>query len=570
LHPEPVRPAPGHEEALALRLAFGDHGGRAVVVGEPPLALLAALAATASEIVLHARPAYLRAARRLVEAWTPAALRRAAAGEDEASAIALVWGGALGVDEAAEGALLSVGDGGRLLLSIARGDPRGPSIRRWLEAAAGGPVLPASWSDSRRDGFDARRRAVQEVQGPSAPGATLPVTVALLARDCGPTTETLLCDLLLRPALPPERLLIWDLSPRAGPGLPSSLYGLPARSPTRTSFLAARDGDPFRAFEEALRTAETPYLAVVEGEARCTPNHLAVLGLALEAHPTWGAAVAASAWLGADGEAIQAPRPEEGLEGPLSRFLAGGAPPLGSALFRTDRLRQLPRIDPKLGDGRFDDLWLRLAEAGPIGFLPLSTHALPPRGPRSFPSSLHPSALRAFLGRTPPSRIAAGLPGARARDRSGQARLLRGRALLRAGLAEEASNDFDLALEAMPGDPAARFGGALARIRSQGGAAARGLPGPGGDPEPESLLLEALAALAGPGEEAAAELVTRLLELRPGWAPAHLLRRWLARPGDPALADALWADLAILGREVSVHGFTFADWVARKEARPPA
>lgn len=381
---ERARPQARHEVVLQEALLFGEHGGELLVVGVPPPAVLLAAACSTDRLTLIGRGRAAREARRWIETLTPCAVELA---DRDGSGMPLVegpFGAALVWDlpkqdpiDVLERALVTVADGGRILVSVARRGREDQRIERLvsgfcderLEALPGAPLERVVLSGVRRAPFAAE----WEGEEPDP----LPLTVVVRHTEDVVRTERLLIDLLLRQVFPPHRVLVLDDAARVADQLPEDLWGHPGRSPAEVALVTEGAGRTAgAAWNDALGAVETPFVVFLEGGERLAPLHLVTLGFHLESSGAPAVICDHLQYTSDPGGARFVGAPHRDPERLMRALLAGRTPPLAASVWRVDALRELDGFDPELDRGAVVDMWLRVVEKAVVPVLPIPLCAL--------------------------------------------------------------------------------------------------------------------------------------------------------------------------------------------------
>jgi hypothetical protein len=376
--------ADAYGRRVACDAAFGAAHGACLVLGEPGSYVVAGLAAHAAGVVWTAAPKRVRAASRALSAASPVWTSHAPATGDGEAQYEEAFG-ALYVCElperdpadALERALGAVADGGSIRLDVPRPAPSDERrIRRLVEAASvPGGVAWADWAPRTRLAGTAVRRAPYPADVADEPPGALPMAVVVVSTDRAAVEEPL-ADLLARQNLPPSEVFVLDLAVRAADRIPDDLFGLRPSPLTRVALLR-KPGEPLHeALNDALSATETPFVALLLPDvARLAPNHLAILGLALEADPAAGAAFSDVAVCAADGRVAGiAAHDAARLRAPIRSVALAGAFPVSAAVWRTSFVRDLGGFSP--GGAAELDFRLRAAQRGGFVARPLPTVGL--------------------------------------------------------------------------------------------------------------------------------------------------------------------------------------------------
>lgn len=441
-----------HERLLAGELALGEAAGPALCLGDPPEPVQVGLALAASRIRAVALDP--------VTAWSAGnhllPLEVEVSGELDPYAgpfgILCAWElPRTGGPELLEAALGRLADGAAVWVSLARDRSRDGRLERLLAAHCGGRLHTPLHAPSGRFVRSGVRSAPRGEAPPAEPGERLPVEVVVV-REAGQDAETLLCDVLLRQRHPPSRLLVLDLVLEGPEALPRDLYGLPGRAGVPVGLVSRGPGPVGAAFNEALEGVEAPFTVLLRPGERVAPNHLAALGLALEARPACAAVAGAAVGLGPGGMTDLWWPPELDPEA-LVLPLAHGLLPLRAAtLIRTQALRDAGGLEPG-GEEVLDvDLFLRLALHGSVAVLQAPVAGLEPESAARYRDrNRRRAAARraaACVASLPTSRLARQLPDVPGDQREGLALLERGRALVRLRRLAEARADLEAAAHA--------------------------------------------------------------------------------------------------------------------------
>lgn len=366
---------------IACELAFGDAFGPALVLGEPPAYVLAGLAAHASGVVFAAAPKRIRAAKRALSAAAPAWCLDGSGGSGDVVCGSLVvceWPAEDPEDEL-ERRLGDLADGAHVLIDTPRAAPNVEKrLLRILQGAAEkGRAVRPGYAPPDRFVLTARRRSPFPADAADEAPGVLPLAVVFVSRDRREAEEPL-ADLLVRQNLPPAAVFVLDLAPDDELALPDDLFGLVPAASTVPALLRKRGESEAEALNDALSGVDLPFTAIVLPEAaRFAPNHLAALGMALEADAEAGAACSDVARLGADGSFLRLfPHDARRLGAPAASVVLDGAFPLSSVVWRTSFLRDLGGFDPAAGRAAAFDLRLRAAQRRAYASCPLPTTAL--------------------------------------------------------------------------------------------------------------------------------------------------------------------------------------------------
>ena len=370
-----------YSRRIACELAFGDAFGPALVLGEPPSYVLAGLGAHASGVVFAASPKRVRAVKRALSAAAPAWSL------DGSEGLSDVVCGSLVVcsfsseepEEELERALGALADGAHVLIDTPRAAPNVEKrLTRILQGAAeAGRAVRPPFAPPDRFVLTARRRSPFPADAADEAPGVLPLTVVFISRDRREAEEPL-ADLLVRQNLPPAAVFVLDLAPTDDLALPDDLFGLVPAAATAPALLRKRGETEAEALNDALSGVDLPFTAIVLPEAaRFAPNHLAALGMALEADPEAGAVCGDVAHLSADGAFARLSMPDATrLGAPAASVVLHGSFPLSSVVWRTSFLRELGGFDPGSGLATAFDLRLRAAQRRAFTSCPLPTTAL--------------------------------------------------------------------------------------------------------------------------------------------------------------------------------------------------
>lgn len=468
LQPENVfalRPHDRHEAMLASELALGDAGGPCLIIGDAPPAVLLGAAAGASSLTVFGTTRRVREASRLVHAMTPVAVQEARKDGDglpdleEAFRTVVIWDlPRRDAESCLEKSIISVADGGRVIVSTARRGGVDQRLERLTKSLCSEGVSSPSHAPAGRLCLFGRRRAPFPAEAALETPGCLPVSVIIITQGRRAHLEELLCDVLLRQNYPPLEVFVMDDSREGEPRVSEDLFGLPARSPSRTVLVPTGGVGRARAVNDALGGIEGTFVAIIDHDDRIAPNHLASLGMALERHPEWVAAAGDAVLLDEQARPANYRQTLPADQDRPMRSLLEGCPFLQSAaLFRTEVVRRIEGLDPGLTHLNHYDLWFRLAEQGPIGLWPVplvgirrSVGTTPREQKVQVIEEAAKKLLAGFRDRVSSARLAFEFPEVPKDEREAAALAARGRALYRVDLLSEAEEDFRAALELRP------------------------------------------------------------------------------------------------------------------------
>ena len=305
-------------------------------------------------------------------------------------------------------------------------------------------------------------RATREAPGRDAPEFESPepldVSVLVPTRGRPELLNELLVDLLFRQNWPPALVLIIDDAGPGEPAVPEDLWGMASVCETQPAILRSGGVGKATALSMALESVETSFVAVIDDDDRVAPNHLLALVSAMEENEGWVAVASDAHLIDGEGEPLgPRPMPELAPEAFLPALLEASVILQPTALMRRAAIEKAGGWNSRLERAQDWDLWIRLAEQGPIGRVPAPL-ALVRRHPGNAASRESQRALAMAAAeiiaeareRIPLETLAAGFVDRPPRARKLAALEARCRAALRIGDLEGARTEAESARVAAP------------------------------------------------------------------------------------------------------------------------
>ncbi len=431
--------------------------------------------------------------------------------------------------EVIETLLTHLADDGALLVDIPGGGAGERRIRRLIESLCAG-VKDNTWAEQGRLSITARRKSPGEAAPIEHLDEVLPVAVLIPTRNRIEILMEVVVDVLFRQSVPPSLLLILD---DAGPGedqVPDDLWGFVESCTTQPAILRTGGVGKAEALNIGLEHVEQPYVAVVDDDDRLASGALLSLATALESHADWVAVASDAVIIDERGAALGLrPLPTFAPEESLARLMEGCIYLQPGTMFRQAALQKTGGYNARLQRLQDYDQWLKLAALGPIGAIdaPLAMvrrHSGNARNPHLDQliqlSSIE--VMKTHLADTPLEKLNAACVGLPPRMARARALELRGHALARVGMLDEALSDFEAWAEVSPEDPRPFL--ASLRLHSSGARwnEARAMVSKAREVAPNSPLVRSAAVFVDfhDGNESDAANEARALAAE---APGHLV-----------------------------------------------